>query len=85
MARVVAKRASRLLFVPVKSKRGLPPEELLAVVPGAICHSLAEALDHVKAEEQVVITGSLYLVGEAMELLGVASAPATDERKLNER
>jgi folylpolyglutamate synthase/dihydropteroate synthase len=71
--------------VPVKSKRGLPPQELLAVAPGTMCDSVAEALEHVKTDEQVVITGSLYLVGEAMELLGIASAPANDERTLNER
>ena len=85
MARAVAKRASRLLFVPVKSKRGLPPPELLTVAAGTVCDSLANALEQVKADEKVVITGSLYLVGEAMELLGVASAPPTDERSLNER
>jgi hypothetical protein len=31
----------------------------------------------------VVISGSLYLVGEAMELLQLAAAPAADEKLLN--
>ena len=85
MASVLAKRAGRLFFVPVKSKRGLPPNELLSVCKGTVYSSLSEAIEHTKADEQVVITGSLYLVGEAMELLGIASAPAQDERTLNER
>ena len=85
MLRVLAKRAARLLFVPIKSKRGLPPAELLNTSPGTVCNSLSEALELAKSDEQVVITGSLYLVGEAMELLGVASAPELDERTLNER
>ena len=85
MARVLAKRASRLLLVPVKSRRGLPPQELLSVSSGTVCNSLAEALEETKADEEVVITGSLYLVGEAMELLGAATSPAQDERTLNER
>ncbi len=85
MARVLSQRASRLLFVPVKSKRGLAPAEMLSVCKGTVCDSLADALQKAKTDSQVLITGSLYLVGEAMELLGVASAPAADERTLNER
>lgn len=85
MVRVLSKRASRLLLVPVKSKRGLPPQEMLAACSGTVCNSLAEALERAKADDEVVITGSLYLVGEAMELLGAATSPAQDERTLNER
>jgi len=85
MARTLSKRAGRLLLVPVKSKRGLPPKEMLSVCKGAVCNSLQEAIEQTQADEQVVITGSLYLVGEAMELLGIAPAPAQDERTLNER
>jgi dihydrofolate synthase / folylpolyglutamate synthase len=85
MVQILEKRASRLMFVPVKSKRGLPPAEILSVCKGTACNSLADALEQTKADSQVVITGSFYLVGEAMELLGIASAPAQDERTLNER
>jgi dihydrofolate synthase / folylpolyglutamate synthase len=85
MARVLSLRASRLLFVPVKSKRGLPPAEILSVCKGTVCDSLADALQKAKNDPEVLITGSLYVVGEAMELLGVLSAPAADERTLNER
>ena len=76
---------SRLFLVPVKSKRGLPPREILSASSGTVCSSLAGALEQTKADRQVVITGSLFLVGEAMELLGIAPSPAQDERTLNER
>ena len=36
------------------------------------------------AEPFVVVTGSFYLVGEAMERLGVATATAGTERLLND-
>jgi dihydrofolate synthase/folylpolyglutamate synthase len=85
MLQVLAKRASRLFLVPVKSKRGLPPRELLSVCKGTVCDSLADALEQTKEDPQVVITGSLFLVGEAMELLGIAPSPRQDERTLNER
>ena len=85
MARVVSKRASRLLLVPVKSKRSFPPNEMLAVCKGTVCNSLSEALEQTKDDKEVVITGSLFLVGEAMELLGIESSPMHDERTLNER
>ena len=32
----------------------------------------------------VVVKGSLYLVGEAMELLTLSTAPEEEERSLNE-
>jgi hypothetical protein len=44
---------------------------------------MAEALKNSANEEFVVITGSLYLVGEALELLGLSPA-AESERGLNE-
>jgi folylpolyglutamate synthase/dihydropteroate synthase len=49
----------------------------------AACHSLGEALDRAADEKFVVITGSLYLVGEALELLGLSPASHA-ERGLNE-
>jgi dihydrofolate synthase / folylpolyglutamate synthase len=85
MVKILEKRASRLMFVPVKSKRGLPPDEILSVCKGTVCKSLAEALEQTKQSSHVVVTGSLFLVGEAMELLGIEPTPARDERTLNER
>jgi hypothetical protein len=46
------------------------------------CGNLAAALTACKNEPLVVITGSLYLVGEALEQLGWSSAGG--ERGLNE-
>jgi dihydrofolate synthase/folylpolyglutamate synthase len=45
---------------------------------------LAAALAEAAGDEFVVIAGSLYLIGEAMELLHLSAAPEQNERKLNE-
>ena len=81
--------AHSLVCVPVASQRTALPGTLahaaLQANPGLIVRSaasLAEALSLVQAESHVVITGSLYLVGEAMELLGLS--PGSNERALNE-
>ncbi len=86
----LAPLAARIYTVPVSSERSAVPVELAEVCrqtnPAAVvaaCHSLGEALDRAADEKFVVITGSLYLVGEALELLGLSPAgPA--ERGLNE-
>ena len=46
--------------------------------------SLGQAMELCAAEPFVVVTGSFYLVGEAMERLGVATATAETERLLND-
>lgn len=83
MLRIVSSRASRLFLVPVKSKRGLPPEDMASY--GTVCSSLSDALAQTGSSPEILITGSLFLVGEAMELLGVSPSPVHDERTLNER
>lgn len=90
MCGMLAPLASRLLLVSVASERTASPEELKAVcqqslpVTSISCHAhLAEALAKVSQEDFVVITGSLYLIGEALERLGLAAAPG-NERALNE-
>jgi dihydrofolate synthase / folylpolyglutamate synthase len=85
----LAPMAGRLVLTPVKSERSLPPQELLPVLqswPARIstCSSLSEALKQTADEPNLVICGSLYLVGEAMELLQVSAVPARNERDLNE-
>ena len=40
----------------------------------AACDSLREALEKTAGDDFVVVTGSLYLVGEALELLGLSPA-----------
>src|ERR1043166_2471227 len=91
MVECLAPMAGRILLTPVKSERTLAPATLLAACahsnPEAnvtAFYSLAEALQASRDDEALVITGSLYLVGEALELLGLSPAPAQDERTLNE-
>ena len=90
MCRSLAPLAGRLLLTPVQSERTEDPTRLVTACRGAnpcapleVCTSLAQALEQAAREPFVVITGSLYLVGEAMELLGLTSA-AGGERALNE-
>ncbi len=91
MCEILAPLAARILLVPVSSRRSAPPEELLpacrtanasAEITG--CDSLAEAVHRAQNDSFVVVTGSLYLVGEAMELLNLAPASSANERDLNE-
>src|ERR1051326_5716646 len=76
MGRLLAPIAGRVLLTPIQSERSLLPEKLRTVAQKAnaeaeivICSSLADALDQVQDEPAIIITGSLYLVGEALELL----------------
>ena len=88
MVGILAPVAGRIVCVPVSSERTLPPDELAEacrqqtdceVIASA---SLEDGLAAVAADDFVVITGSIYLLGEAMELLGLAAA--VDEKDLNE-
>lgn len=75
----LAPLARRFLFTPVRNPRSLSPEELVAMAqrnaPGARCAlfgSLEEALDAFEAKEpgeRLLITGSLFLVGDALASL----------------
>ena len=91
IARTLAPLADKILLVPVNSQRTLPPEQLAtacrhvnATVSAEVCLSLEEALSRARGEAFLLITGSLYLVGEAMERLHLSPAPPQDERGLNE-
>jgi len=88
---ILAPLAKRILLVPVPSERTAPAELLrdacAAINPAAqtiACPSLADALKQTANDPFVIITGSLYLVGEALERLGLSPAPAAGERGLNE-
>lgn len=88
---IIAPLAEKLLIVPVSSERTTSPEELKRAIqkvnPGAkivVLNSLAQALEATAQDSFVVITGSLYLVGEALELLQVYNRVTTNERGLNE-
>ena len=86
----LAPLAARIFTAPVSSERSADAGELAAacraVNPAAgiaACGSLRAALEKTADDDFVVVTGSLYLVGEALELAGLS--PATSgERALNE-
>ncbi len=90
VCRTLAPLFSRIIIVPVNSRRTGRPEALVAacrdavspLVPVEIAPSVAEALAVARRDEIVVVTGSLYLIGEVMELLGLSHA--AHERALNE-
>jgi dihydrofolate synthase/folylpolyglutamate synthase len=91
MCEILAPLAGRILCVPVHSERSAAPDQLREAcrrtnpdVKVETCTSLAGALAGTEAEAFTVVAGSLYLIGEAMELLHVATAPASDEKRLNE-
>jgi dihydrofolate synthase/folylpolyglutamate synthase len=91
LCEVLAPLATRILLVPVNSERTALPTELVNpcrrsnpavdVVP---CNSLAQAFDKLGAETLVLVTGSLYLVGEALQQLLASDATVANERGLNE-
>lgn len=91
MCEELAPRANRIATVPVGSERTADAAELAAAcrraAPAAevvACDSLGAALERMANEPFVVVTGSSYLVGEALEWLGLAPEGARGERALNE-
>ncbi|PYJ02868.1 MAG: hypothetical protein DME25_14750 [Verrucomicrobia bacterium] len=91
MCDIVAPLAQRILLVPVQSERSAAPRDLAGACrranPAAEIReysSLSEALAETDRDEFVTVAGSLYLVGEAMELLELLPAASHQERGLNE-
>jgi dihydrofolate synthase/folylpolyglutamate synthase len=91
MCEILAPVAGRVVLVPVSSERTMGPDMLAAAcrqanpaAPVAAAPTLAEAFRAVAEEPFVVVAGSLYLIGEAMEQLHLAAAPGADEKGLNE-
>jgi dihydrofolate synthase/folylpolyglutamate synthase len=90
ICRVLAPLAAKIFTVPAASERtadaGGLAEAFRSANPAAkttAFENLAAALNASKDEPFVIITGSLYLVGEALERLGLAPADAGG-RGLNE-
>ena len=86
---ILAAPASKIFLAPVASDRGADPKVLAEhcrkANPSAqivVCRNLAEAFDKSAADSFVLVTGSLYFVGEALESLG--QVPPSRERVLNE-
>lgn len=92
MCQILAPLADRILCVPVNSERTSDPDQLArwckAAHPDAVvnvCRSLTEAYAEARAEQgrAIIITGSLFLVGEALSRLGFATGmKAGSEREL---
>ncbi|MGH7990136.1 MAG: bifunctional folylpolyglutamate synthase/dihydrofolate synthase, partial [Limisphaerales bacterium] len=94
---ILAPLAENIFAVPVASERSANPHELAKVCHAAnpaaeifICDSLKEAFEKTgsrgrspRQENFIFITGSLYLVGEALEILKL-SPIEKNERALNE-
>lgn len=70
MLRTLEPIAREFLFVPVRSVRSVGPEKLISPVPNRVFPSVQAALE--AAGGLTLVTGSLFLVGEAMEVLDVA-------------
>lgn len=90
MCALLAPCAERILLTPVHSERTALPTDLTQachrINPSAVaipCSSLAEALGKATRDAVVIVTGSLHLVGEAMELLDLLPGVGA-ERHLNE-
>jgi dihydrofolate synthase / folylpolyglutamate synthase len=88
--RILSPLAGRVFLAPVSTDRAVLPADLGAVLKSSdpaleltISPSLAAALEQTQHDPFVVITGSLHLIGEAMEWLGLSPA-AAGERTLNE-
>jgi dihydrofolate synthase/folylpolyglutamate synthase len=91
MCEILAPLAKRVLLVPVHSERTAEPHGLAEVCARANpraqvgeYQSLQEALQHIAEEQFVLIAGSLYLIGEAMELLHLSASRTANERGLND-
>ena len=89
MCHTLAPLAGRIAAVRVNCSRSLEPTALAEfcrqanpTVVVTTHDSVTSALATLQAEPQVVIAGSLYLIGEALERLGLDAA--AEERGLNE-
>ncbi len=90
MVTILAPLASKIFTVPVASARTADASELATFFQSAnpsaqvvACNNFSEALAASQDEPFVVVAGSLYLIGEALEKLGVLPADG-GERGLNE-
>jgi dihydrofolate synthase/folylpolyglutamate synthase len=90
ICRILAPMAAKAFTVPVANARTADADKLAAAFRAAnpaaevcVCKNFSDALIASKGKAFIVVTGSLYLVGEALELLGLSPA-GMGERGLNE-
>jgi folylpolyglutamate synthase/dihydropteroate synthase len=86
---ILGSMAPKVIAVPVANSRMAAPGKIAAALQSAnptatvtTAASLSEALARTGSEKVMVVSGSLYLIGEALELLGEATG--SGERALNE-
>ena len=91
MCAILAPLAGRILLTPVQNERTIAAAELLVpcrtanpAAEIAVCESLPDAVSRAADAPFVLITGSLYLIGEALELLDLTPGNVPSERGLNE-
>jgi dihydrofolate synthase/folylpolyglutamate synthase len=91
MCEILSPLAESILCVPVNSMRSASPVSLAEAcgrtnpsINIRCFETLADALESSSAAPFVLITGSLYLVGEAMEQLQGDPEPGSGERVLND-
>jgi dihydrofolate synthase/folylpolyglutamate synthase len=90
ICRILAPLSAKIFTVPVASDRTADANELAKIFRDtnppaevAACKNFSEAIIACKDKPFVMVTGSLYLVGEALEVLGLSPA-GVGERGLNE-
>ncbi len=88
---VLAPIAGKICVCPVESERTADSELLAQLCSSANpaasvlkCESLADALQQAAEAPFVLITGSLYFVGQALEVLKLMEIPSGPERALND-
>ena len=88
---VLAPLSKTIYVCPVESERSADAGSLAQLCSAAnpaarvvTSGRLSEALDQTSNAALVLLTGSLYFVGEALELLHLTATPAVAERSLNE-
>jgi dihydrofolate synthase/folylpolyglutamate synthase len=71
MLRILEPISREILFVPISSERSAAPEALAAActIQHRIFQSVKEAFE--ASRGRILVTGSLFLVGEALQVLGV--------------
>ncbi len=90
IVRRLSELGSEFHFVPLPVERSVPPETLENLLmeihpdsPVQVHDSVSKALAATKPLASVIVTGSFFLVGQAMEVLKIIPAEAKSERDLN--
>ncbi len=89
MLKILSSKAEKFYLVPLSFPKGMPLDDLshhaeLEKLNFAVCNNINTAIEQANRERQrgemIVVTGSLYLVGEVLRLLKGYPAPPPDGR-----